>query len=80
MSVHIERWIACDYGYCMARFSQSRHRDAMRATGNKKLTMLAAAELAGWVHEQDRDLCAHHAEQTAPDRAQPALFVVPDRP
>lgn len=78
MSVRVQRWLECDFGFCNAKFTQGRQQDAMATTGNKKLTLREAAALANWSHDDGVDLCAYHTEQATPDVAAPALFAVPD--
>jgi len=78
MTVHVTRWLSCDFPACVARFDAAAHR-AVMADSRVALTLQAAAARAGWDRtEQGDDLCQLHADVHAGRPPQPALFPVPE--
>lgn len=76
MTIRVCRWMQCDHPGCLATFTQEHHRAYRESTGHRKATLYAAAVASNWVCDDAADLCPRHAEQTASDQAQPALFPV----
>lgn len=78
MTVHVTRWLECDFPGCIARFDADARRAVMADGGGPRMTIQAAAAVTGWtVTDQGDDLCQLHADVHAGRPPQPSLFPVP---
>ena len=76
MTVHVTRWLSCDFPGCIAVFDADARR-AVMATSTTALTLQSAAACTGWAHTAEGDdLCQLHADVHAGRPPQPALFPV----